>query len=253
MKRHLIFIFLFFIAVKGYTQLKLENIPYILSEINNKDAKGKQGIWFNYDKINHIIYSMQNYNNDTLNGYFENYWYNNGNISEKGYYKNGKLDSIFIAYWEDGQIRGISNYKNGVFNGIVSSYNKDEKLILRRNYILGNIDPNYNDFYVDTTLVFDNKIKVDYTSKTINKIDTVITKYDTKWNKESDIYINDTLCKHIDYYKNKVKIETIYQNSEDYKRIIYSRNKPYYIEKILYFQKNKLIKKEEFDKNGKLK
>ena len=35
----------------------------------------------------------------------------NGNLREKGYYKNGKVDGLWEEYFEDGQLSIRKNYK----------------------------------------------------------------------------------------------------------------------------------------------
>lgn len=228
----------------SFSQFKLQDIPYNLEDINKIDNKGKQGIWYYYYKEDSTVYLMENYRNDTLNGYFERYW-KNGQISAKGYYKDGKFDSIFIAYWENGQELGISYYKNGKLNGVALSFDQNGKIKIRQKYIDGQIDSSYAEEYIDSTLIFDNSIR--------NKIDTVITywKY-TKWNKIYSIYINDTLSKEINFYNDRPGHINFYERAELYKRVVYSRKKPYHIEKIFYFQNDLLIKKEEYDKHGNL-
>ena len=175
MKKAIKFIFLLlFFYGKMLSQLKLNEIPHDLSTINKRDVNGwKKGIWFFYDKKDSTIFAMQTFSNDTLNGYFERYWYN-GKISELGFYRNGKLDSVFIAYWEDGNKRGEARYINGVLNGIVTSYSKEGMLTSRLKYIHGKTDEFFKEEFIDSNLVWDNERR--------DKIDTIKVVFNSEWN-----------------------------------------------------------------------
>lgn len=233
---------LFYCIESGYAQLKLKDIPYGLNEINKRDYKGKQGTWYFYDKVDSIVYALQHFKDDTLNGYFERYWHN-GKISEWGFYKNGKLDSIFISYWENGQKRGEANYVNGILNGIVISFDEERKITTQLRYINGKVDSSYAESYVDSTIVWDNQPI---------KIDTVKTTYASDWNKKYAVYVNDTLCKEIIYYKDVITIENYLDKAVLTKRIVYSRTKPHNIEKIFYYVNGDLSKTERYNRKGKL-
>lgn len=223
-------------------QYKLKDIPFELREINKSDDKGKQGIWIFYDKVDSTVFAMQNFVNDSLNGYFERYW-RNGKISEKGFYKNGQLDSLFIGYWENGKIRGEASYSNGALDGLVKSFNQNSELTSRLRYIKGVLDSGYTETYVDSSLDWD------YLAK--SKIDTVITNYNSDWNKKYAIYENDSLTKDISFYKDHVAIENFYHKGIIVKRLVYFKMKPYTIEKIFYYTDGKLSRTELFDKKGK--
>lgn len=237
-------LFIFCFIDKGYAQFKLKDIPYELNKINKRDVKGKQGVWFFYDKKDSTVYAMQLFRNDTLNGYFERYWLN-GNISEKGFYKNGKLDSTFVGYWENGQMRGEANYTNGLLSGIVISFNESGKPTSKLKYENGIIDNSYVESFVDSSIVWDNEVA--------NKVDTVRTTYPSAWNKKYAIYVNDTLSKEISFFKDVIAIENYFDKAVLTKRIIYSIKKPHNIEKIFYYLNGQLSKTELYDKNGKLR
>lgn len=244
MKEYLLIILIFLYCINnGHAQLKLKDVPCNLNNINKRDINGKQGQWYFYDKGDSIVYAMQHFMNDTLNGYFERYWYN-GKVSEKGFYRNGKLDSTFIAYWENGQRRGEANYMNGLLNGIVISFNEEGKTTTQLRYILGNIDSSYQIFFVDSTIVWDNEVK--------DKIDTIETHYHSNWNKRYAVYINDSLSKEIVFYKDVIAIENIFERAVLKKRIVYSRKKTTRIEKIFYYRDGKLFKFELYDRKGRI-
>jgi len=45
------------------------------------------------------------------------YYYENGQISQEGFYKNGKVDGQWIAYDEKGNKKAIGEYKEGEKTG----------------------------------------------------------------------------------------------------------------------------------------
>jgi antitoxin component YwqK of YwqJK toxin-antitoxin module len=233
----------FFFSSIGYSQYKLKDIPYSLDSINKRDDKGKQGVWFFYDQYN-TVNAMQHFIDDTLNGYFELYWYTTGKKSDKGFYKNGKLDSTFVGYWENGQKRGEANYVNGLLNGIVISFNEEGKTTSQLKYINGKVDSSYEESFVDSSIVWDNEAR--------NKIDTVKTSYASDWNKKYAVYVNDTLSKEISFFKDIITIENFFDKAVLTKRIVYSKTKPYRIEKVFYYNNGELSKTEFYNKKGEL-
>ena len=139
---------IFFNVKPLFAQYKIRDIPFDIAKINKQSALGKQGAWFFYDKSDSTVFAMQNFRNDTLNGYFERYWYN-GKISEKGFYKEGKIDSVFIGYWENGELRGEAYYINGSLNGVVTSFNQKKEMTSRLKYLNGIIDSSYTEPFVE--------------------------------------------------------------------------------------------------------
>ncbi len=239
-------IFIVFILIQSFGlskgQIKLKDIRVDLSTINKIDHNGRQGLWFFYDRQDSTIISKQHYLNDTLNGYFENYWFN-GQISEKGFYKKGILDSLSVSYWENGERRAEINYTNGILNGITTTFNTRGEITSRIKYNEGNTDSNYIELFVDSNVSWENKA--------VDKIDTIKTYLPSVWNKVYAIYINDSLCKEMKFYKDMICIENFYDNTLLKKRIVYTKKKPYRIEKIFYFEKEKLVKTEYYNKKGK--
>lgn len=228
----------------AYAQYRIENIPYKLDEINYSDVFGKQGVWVFYDKSDGMVFATQNFVNDTLHGYFERYWRTTGAVSEKGYYKKGKLDSMFVAYWENGVVRGITYYEDGILNGPYETFNSSGKLTSRYRFVNGVEDETYELTYLDSTIGWDRHKMV--------KVDTLRTKYSGDWNARWAIYHNDTLVKEISFFKGNVAIENLLRNGLLEKRIVYSKKHPERIEKIFYYQNEELIRTEQFDKFGRL-
>lgn len=46
------------------------------------------------------------------------YYYDNGNIQQVGFFKDGKLDGQWTSYSESGTIQTIAEYTNGVKSGV---------------------------------------------------------------------------------------------------------------------------------------
>lgn len=228
----------------SHSQYRIENIPYKLDEVNYSDSFGKQGIWVFSSVPGGIVSAIQRYQNDTLHGYFERYWRTTGTVSEKGYYKMGKLDSVFVAYWENGVVRGITYYKDGILNGPYESFNSSGKLTSRYRFVNGVEDETYELAYLDSTVKWDWDKMV--------KVDTIRTKYSGDWNARWAIYHNDTLVKEMSFFKGNVAIENLLRNGLLEKRIVYSKKHPERIEKIFYYQNEELIRTEQFNKLGRL-
>lgn len=227
-------------------QRTLYDLPYSLAEINQSDSLGKkQGRWYIFDKNTKIIYEMINYVNDILQGNFEYYWYTTGSVASKGYYKNGKVDGLHVAYWENGQERGRAYYKDGILNGIAITHDKSGNLTSRIRYINGKQDSSYAKQYIDPNIIWDNDHPV--------KMDTIYSSWLQNKNERYAIYRNDTLI-HMYNIKDGQKInESFYEKAEEVKRIIYCDKSPYDIRKIFYYDKGKLIRTELIDDNCKKK
>jgi antitoxin component YwqK of YwqJK toxin-antitoxin module len=46
------------------------------------------------------------------------YYYDNGNIQQVGFFKDGKLDGQWISYTESGTIQTVAEYSNGLKSGV---------------------------------------------------------------------------------------------------------------------------------------
>jgi len=66
-------------------------------------------------------------------GNWEEYW-NNGEIEERGSYKDGKEDGIWEKYWSNGQLQYKGSYKNGERYGVWEWYNYDGQLEFKSSY-----------------------------------------------------------------------------------------------------------------------
>lgn len=233
-KRKLLTLSFLFQITFLYSQVKFGDVKASTPILNVRDENGKQGKWCMYYAKDSSVYEILHYKNDTLDGYFERYW-PDGTISTKGYYSKGELDSLFLGFWEDGKIRAVVNYKQGILNGLEITYDRTGKILTKLNYIDNNQDSTYSESFIDTNIIWDNIRRI--------KIDTVTYLYTSKWNKKMAIYINDSLNLELDFYKNRLRIESKYKNLELEKRIIYQKKSPYKPE-IIYHYENGNVRKE---------
>lgn len=241
-----------FVVQNSFGQYKVWDIPYKSSEINMKDSKGKQGLWFFIDNGDSSVLEMKTFIDDTLNGYFERYW-NNGQVSEQGYYKEGKLDSIVVGYWEDGKQRSFVNYKNGKLHGLTISYGDDGSMINRLFYVNGQLDTSYSNVYQDSIVYAESELKAKVkASLKLNNYDTLFYYYSSDWNERQAIYFKDTLFKVIEFFKGEVAIEGYYERGLEVERIVYYEELPGRIEKVFFYKNDSLIRIENYNKNGEL-
>lgn len=89
-----------------------------ICEINNYKNGCKNGEQISYYSFPSTIKSKLNYT-QCKNGYREDYgeqilYYPNGEIEQRYFYKNGRLDGEWIQYRKDGQITYKTIYKDGV-------------------------------------------------------------------------------------------------------------------------------------------
>lgn len=66
--------------------------------------------------IGSIAFSQQkNVQLEEVNGLVKaTYLFNNGNIEQQGFFKDGKLDGIWTSYDESGNKKSVAEYKEGV-------------------------------------------------------------------------------------------------------------------------------------------
>lgn len=62
------------------------------------------------------------------------FYYENGQLKEKAYYKNGKKEGKQVEYYESGAIKSISTYKNNIFNGQSKIYYENGNIQDEINY-----------------------------------------------------------------------------------------------------------------------
>ncbi|RYY48382.1 MAG: hypothetical protein EOO06_10430 [Chitinophagaceae bacterium] len=223
-------------ALTCQCQIGVENYRKDSTLYNKKDNKGKQGIWVNTDMISGRAISLETYRNDTLNGYYENYW-SNGIISDCGYYKLGQRDSVFFAYWENGNLRGQGAYSEGKLQGEWLVYDSNGKMAESIEYEKGQ---------PVNRIVHNSKFEVH------DRIgyDTVVTSFKSDWNKRMEVFDNGLKIKELDFWRNRLLIESTFKNGLIEKRVFYRRKDPTRIEKIYYYSDEKWQKTEFYDSKG---
>jgi antitoxin component YwqK of YwqJK toxin-antitoxin module len=161
---------------------------------------------------------------------------------------------FFISYWPNGKISNVSHCKEGVLHGESISFDSIGKLIVISKYVFGYIDSTFKmNFHDSGTSPIPRKIinNIDKSLTDPVKFDTLVIKYNSKWNKKILIYRNDTLIVEQMYYKSKLNDESFYLKGRLSKRIFYEKNRYNRIKKIFYFNNKKLFKVEYY-KKGKL-
>ena len=82
-------------------------------------------------------------------------WYPNGNLSEHGFYKNGKEDGLYETYNErQGYLYSRINYKEGVQEGLSEYFHPNGTLRSRTNWKDGKIDGTHELFHDDGSLSY---------------------------------------------------------------------------------------------------
>lgn len=64
---------------------------------------------------------------DIKDGPYETF-YENGQLVEKGNFKNGKPEGLFEEYYDNGQLKTKGNYKNGEKDGLWETFDEEGKL-----------------------------------------------------------------------------------------------------------------------------
>lgn len=70
------------------------------------------------------------YSNNILDGRYE--VYDDEKLIERGKYKDGKKDMLWIKYYKNGNIKSQKFYNNGKLDGIYNLYDKNGKIIIKK-------------------------------------------------------------------------------------------------------------------------
>ncbi len=68
-------------------------------------------------------------------------------LSQRGYYKNGKLEGLSKSYYSNGQVFWNGSYKNGNVEGAVIEYHMNGKIHRKLNYVNGDKHGVYLSFF----------------------------------------------------------------------------------------------------------
>ena len=88
-----------------------------------------------------ILYKGEPYNGEM---FFKN---ENGQLEEKGNFKDGKRDGLYELYFENGQLEYKVNYKDDKLDGLLEKYFENGQLQERRNYKDGKRDGLYESYF----------------------------------------------------------------------------------------------------------
>ena len=95
--------------------------------------KKRIGTWKYYHKGSDKVMSMEEYEDDLLNGEKITF-YNSGAVAEKANYKDGKLQGERFLYSEKGVVLEQLNYKNGELHGPAKFFNGKGELLSEGEY-----------------------------------------------------------------------------------------------------------------------
>lgn len=135
------FILFFIICISGLSQPLQYNGPIYPKIRPDKlikshfDSSGRiQGMVIWRDTSNRIT-RIETMKDDIPNGYFGLYYDSMRNaIRKEGFYKNGKLDSLFYIYSTSGELFCAGTYKEGLLSGCYFEYHPDGTVALERHY-----------------------------------------------------------------------------------------------------------------------
>src|SRR5688572_1899360 len=80
-------------------------------------------------------------------GLWLGYFKNSRQIEWRYYYKEDKLDSLQVSYYNDGQIKSRQTYKAGILNGVFETYFPNGKLHETWQYLNGKTEGIYKFYY----------------------------------------------------------------------------------------------------------
>lgn len=144
MKKFLLLLLLIFIGCSKVEfkdlELDIKNSTYY-SKTTNQPYSGK--VFSFYDNGN--IRENGFLKNGKLEGIYK-YYYSTGQVFEYIVYKNG--DPInFVRYYEDGDVKSEGFFKNSELHGIHKSFHESNELKTESNYTDGKLDGTYKEFY----------------------------------------------------------------------------------------------------------
>jgi antitoxin component YwqK of YwqJK toxin-antitoxin module len=88
------------------------------------------------------------YRDGEYDGPFERY-YENGQIEDKGSYRDGEYDGLFERYYENGQIEEKGSYRDGEYDGPFERYYENGQIEGKGSYRDGEFDGPFERYYED--------------------------------------------------------------------------------------------------------
>ena len=149
----------------GLYYKKFTEVPFT-GEINSKitypiegKEKGKlikgikEGYWVKYYG-NGQLWEKGNYKNGKENGTWVMHHFPNGEFWNKGEYKNGKREGFWVQYYANGQLDYKVNYKNGKQEGSYIQYWNSGELREKGNYKNGKKEGYWINKHANTGLIW---------------------------------------------------------------------------------------------------
>jgi len=185
-----------------------------------RKLSGENSKWMDWNKMQPIVDGIQinQYTHDgKKEGYWEEYYDDDGNLWAKGSYVDGMRDGNWEYYYDDGngELRSVGSYKNDIRSGVWEYYGKDGKLTNKSLFENGKFikelpikESETPSFLLkeEMTLIREGKIE-DYINNILSKIKNL--PYETK-KKYLTIAISTLLG-----YTSYPVIQSIFDNSPD--------------------------------------
>lgn len=105
------------------------------SEIFSRKLTGVQEAYYDNGQI-----SRRKFYKDGKREDVSEYWHENGQLASRSTYKAGKLDGLYEEWYDNGQLGYRSTYKAGRLDGLYEEWHKNGRLRARRTYKAGKID-----------------------------------------------------------------------------------------------------------------
>lgn len=105
------------------------------SEIFSRKLTGVQEAYYDNGQI-----SRRKFYKDGKREDVSEYWHENGQLASRSTYKAGKLDGLYEEWYDNGQLGYRSAYKAGRLDGLYEEWHKNGRLRARRTYKAGKID-----------------------------------------------------------------------------------------------------------------
>lgn len=105
------------------------------SEIFSRKLTGVQEAYYDNGQI-----SRRKFYKDGKREDVSEYWHENGQLASRSTYKAGKLDGLYEEWYDNGQLGYRSTYKAGRLDGLYEEWHKNGRLRARRPYKAGKID-----------------------------------------------------------------------------------------------------------------
>jgi antitoxin component YwqK of YwqJK toxin-antitoxin module len=98
------------------------------------------GEWKYYQKTNNTLLTLEHYTDFGILDGERFIYFPNGQVAEKQFYKNGKMEGFFVGYSEKNVVLKETIYVNGELHGIAKYYSPKGELVVEGAYKKGKKD-----------------------------------------------------------------------------------------------------------------